>query len=158
MVLAKGLWSKLLHLNTLMFASKTEEFLSLSSLAGLVIVRTWMSNSIAQLNGQSLTLMLNQDSSGFVKLIGWALVQGFGQALMAPTLSHLEATMSLVWRKRLTNHILSKYMSGQVINIHNLILCRRSYFHIRSHTCCRLSISSKKQCQILKISDKSIKY
>eukprot|EP00457_Paulinella_chromatophora_P000498 gb/GEZN01000498.1/.p1 GENE.gb/GEZN01000498.1/~~gb/GEZN01000498.1/.p1 ORF type:complete len:1324 (+),score=253.94 gb/GEZN01000498.1/:41-4012(+) len=113
MKLSEGLWGRLLYLNKLMFASKTEEVLSLGALAALVVVRTWMSNSIAELNGRALNLLLTGDGRKFAVLIGWALMQGLGQAILGPSLEHLEKYMSLVWRQRLTKVILTRYMQNQ---------------------------------------------
>lgn len=110
---SRGLWARLFHLNSLMFNDWREETLSLGSLAALVIVRTVLSNSIAHMNGDALKLMLAQDTSGFGKLIVLALVQGMGQALLAPTLNHLQSLMSLQWRKRLTEYITERYMKHQ---------------------------------------------
>eukprot|EP00937_MAST-01D_sp_MAST-1D-sp2_P000603 g603.t1 len=108
--LGTNLWQKLARLNKLMFASKTEEAVSLGSLAALVLVRTYMSNSIAHLNGDALKHMLAQDADAFVALCGRALMQSLGQSILAPALDHLEQHMSLIWRKRLTEHITSRYM------------------------------------------------
>jgi ABC-type uncharacterized transport system fused permease/ATPase subunit len=110
--LGTGLWKKLARLNSLMFASRTEEMVSLGSLAGLVLVRTWMSNSIAHLNGDALKHMLSQDVDAFIALVGRALLQSIGQSILAPTLDHLEQHMSLVWRERLTKHIVGRYMQN----------------------------------------------
>jgi ABC-type uncharacterized transport system fused permease/ATPase subunit len=110
--LGTGLWKKLGRLNSLMFASRAEEIVSLGSLAGLVLVRTWMSNSIAHLNGDALNYMLKQDLGAFKALVGRALLQSVGQSVLAPTLDHLEQHMSLVWRERLTKHIVGRYMNN----------------------------------------------
>lgn len=113
MQLGEDLWQRLYHLNSLMFSSRSEEAYSLGSLAALVVVRTWLSNSIAHMNGEALQLMLKQDANGFVRLIVFALSLGMGQALLGPTLEHLEKHMSLLWRTRLTNYIIGRYMKNQ---------------------------------------------
>eukprot|EP00808_Paulinella_micropora_P006840 g641.t1 len=111
--ISQGLWYRMLHLNRLMFASRTEEVCSLGSLAFLVIVRTWLSNEIAETNGKALNLLLTGDGRAFSKLIGIALLQGLGQAILGPSLEHLESYMSLTWRERLTKVILTRYMENQ---------------------------------------------
>jgi hypothetical protein len=113
LAMGKGLWSRLAHLNGLMFASPAEEAVSLGGLAALVVGRTFLSNSIAHLNGESLSMLLTNDVSGFKLLIAKGLFLGMGQAVLGPTLEHLESHMSLLWRRRLTEHVLERYMKNQ---------------------------------------------
>jgi len=90
-----------------------EQTVSLSSLAGLVVFRTYLSNSIAHTNGDALQAMLAQDKKMFAMVIAKSLFQGMAQACLAPTLTKVEEYMSLIWRTRLTDYILKRYFKHQ---------------------------------------------
>jgi len=111
--LERGLWGRMAQINALMFQSSSEQLFSLSSLAGLVVFRTFLSNSIAHTNGEALQAMLAQDQRAFFFVILKSLLQGFSQAMLAPTLMKLEEFMSLKWRTRLTEYILERYFKHQ---------------------------------------------
>lgn len=81
----------------------------LISLALLVVVRTWLSDRIANLNGASVKNVVQQDRAAFNRLIVVSVLQSSASAVIAPTLRHLQFSMSLGWRRRLTEHLSSLY-------------------------------------------------
>jgi len=117
--MSTGLYGRLLQLNKLMFQSSSEQLFSLTALAGLVVLRTALSNSIALLNGEAMRLLVLKDLPGFLRLSATALFQGCLQSMLSPTLAAVEKRMALMWRQRLNRHICDRYMQHQ------------AYFHLK---------------------------
>ena len=81
----------------------------LSALAACVVLRTAISDRIANLNGQTVYYVINQDRRGFYKLMLTSAFQGLSNAVIASSLKYLTDHLALGWRERLTNHLLEKY-------------------------------------------------
>ena len=81
-----------------------------ATILGVVVVRTYISNSLAGISGDSFRYLLKGKHGDFVKVIATALLMGFLQALFLPMLDVLEADLSDAWRTRITNHIMTKYL------------------------------------------------
>jgi ABC-type uncharacterized transport system fused permease/ATPase subunit len=83
-----------------------------STVAGVVVLRTLLQDRIASLNGKSVDLVLRQDLPGFVRLIGVSVLQSCASAVLAPSLRHVADMLALNWRARLTRSALAKYLAG----------------------------------------------
>ncbi|KAL4445411.1 hypothetical protein ABPG77_011236 [Micractinium sp. CCAP 211/92] len=83
-----------------------------SSVAGVVVLRTLLQDRIANLNGRSVDLVLRQDLPGFVRLIGVSVLQSVASAVLAPSLRHVADMLALNWRARLTRSAFAKYLVG----------------------------------------------
>ena len=81
-----------------------------ATILGVVVVRTYISNSLAGISGDSFKYLLKGRHGDFVKVIATALLMGFLQALFMPMLEVLEADLSEAWRSRITNYVMSKYL------------------------------------------------
>jgi ABC-type uncharacterized transport system fused permease/ATPase subunit len=81
----------------------------LSALAGCVVMRTVLSDRIANLNGQTVFYIINQDRSGFYKLMVISLFQSGASSVIASSLKYLTDKLALGWRERLTNQLLKLY-------------------------------------------------
>ena len=81
-----------------------------ATILGLVIVRTYISNSLAGISGDSFRYLLKGKHGNFVKVISTALLMGFLQALFMPMLDVMEGDLSEAWRTRITNVIMTKYL------------------------------------------------
>ncbi|KAK8652829.1 hypothetical protein V6N13_126852 [Hibiscus sabdariffa] len=82
----------------------------LLAVAFLVVMRTWLSDRIALLNGRTVKYVLQQDKAGFIRLMGTSVLQSVASAFIAPSLRHLTVTLALGWRIRLTQHLLKNYL------------------------------------------------
>lgn len=82
----------------------------LLAVALLVILRTWISDRIASLNGTTVKYVLEQDKEAFIRLIGVSVLQSAASSFVAPSLRHLTARLALGWRFRLTQHLLKNYL------------------------------------------------
>ncbi|KAL4366300.1 hypothetical protein GQ457_05G014560 [Hibiscus cannabinus] len=82
----------------------------LLAVAFLVVMRTWLSDRIALLNGRTVKYVLQQDKAGFIRLMGTSVLQSAASAFIAPSLRHLTVTLALGWRIRLTQHLLKNYL------------------------------------------------
>ena len=76
----------------------------------LVVLRTYISNSLAGISGDSFRYLLKGKHGNFVKVISAALLMGFLQALFMPMLDVMEGDLSEAWRTRITNVIMAKYL------------------------------------------------
>mmetsp|Transcript_38388 Transcript_38388/g.91038 ORF Transcript_38388/g.91038 Transcript_38388/m.91038 type:complete len:1229 (+) Transcript_38388:203-3889(+) len=83
-----------------------------SALAAVLLARTALQDRIASLNGRSVDLVLQQDWSAFVRLIGVSVLQSSASAVIAPTLKYLTEKLSLDWCESLTAAISSQYLRG----------------------------------------------
>ena len=81
----------------------------LSALAACVVLRTAISDRIANLNGQTVYYVINQDRSGFYKLMVTSAFQSAANAVIASSLKYLTDHLALDWRERLTNQLLERY-------------------------------------------------
>lgn len=88
--------------------------LRMSTVAGVVVLRTLLQDRIANLNGRSVDLVLRQDLRGFIRLIGVSILQSAASAVLAPSLRHVADSLALHWRTRLTRAVAAKYLSGKV--------------------------------------------
>lgn len=86
----------------------------LSTVAGVVVLRTLLQDRIASLNGRSVDLVLRQDLAGFVRLIGVSVLQSAASAILAPSLRYVAERLALTWRNRLTRETTSRYLTGKV--------------------------------------------
>ena len=77
---------------------------------GLVVVRTYISNSLAGISGDSFRYLVKGRHSDFIKVIGTALLMGFLQALFMPMLDVMEGDLSDAWRSRITGVIMNSYL------------------------------------------------
>ncbi|KAL8167833.1 hypothetical protein V2J09_009332 [Rumex salicifolius] len=82
----------------------------LLAVAILVLSRTWISDRIASLNGTTVKFVLEQDKAAFIRLIGVSVLQSAASSFVAPSLKHLTARLALLWRIRLTQHLLKNYL------------------------------------------------
>lgn len=80
-----------------------------SAILAIVILRTYLSNSLAGISGDSFRYLLKGKHGRFVQVIGTALIMGFLQALFMPMLDILEGELSEAWRIRITRMIVAKY-------------------------------------------------
>ena len=79
----------------------------------IVVVRTYLSNSLAGISGDSFRFLLKGKHSQFVQVIATALVMGFLQALFMPMLDILEGDLSEAWRVRITRSITERYFKNK---------------------------------------------
>lgn len=86
----------------------------LSTVAGVVVLRTLLQDRIASLNGRSVDLVLRQDLRGFMWLIGQSVLQSAASAVLAPSLRHVADTLAMAWRDRLTRAAAAGYLTGRV--------------------------------------------
>ena len=77
---------------------------------GIVVVRTYISNSLAGISGDSIRYLIKGRHKQFVQVVILALIMGFLQALFMPMLDVMEGDLADAWRKRITNMILTRYM------------------------------------------------
>jgi ABC-type uncharacterized transport system fused permease/ATPase subunit len=77
---------------------------------GLVVVRTYISNSLAGISGDSFRYLLKGKHTDFVKVIATALLMGFLQALFMPMLDVMEGDLSEAWKSRITGVIMTSYL------------------------------------------------
>lgn len=82
-------------------------------LTGVIVCRTWLSDRIAHLNGETLRHIIGQDRRQFVLLLGGSLVQAAAQAVLAPSMLSLAEAVALTWRGRLTDHISNLYFRAR---------------------------------------------
>jgi len=78
----------------------------------VVVTRTFLSDRIASLNGESVKFVLRQDRAAFVRLIWRSVVQSAANAVCAPSLKYLTDSLALSWRSRLTKRLCSHYLDG----------------------------------------------
>ncbi|UPQ98050.1 type I ABC transporter [Chloropicon primus] len=81
----------------------------LSALAACVVLRTAISDRIANLNGQTVFFVINQDRSGFYKLMITSAMQSISNSVIASSLKYLTDHLALGWRQRLTDLLLDRY-------------------------------------------------
>eukprot|EP00850_Spirogloea_muscicola_P015567 SM000120S25716 [mRNA] locus=s120:398087:406079:+ [translate_table: standard] len=81
-------------------------------LAGLVVIRTLLSDRIASLNGASVSHVVKQDRKAFLRLIGVSVLQSLASSVTAPSLRYLTGTLALRWRSLLTSHLSNLYFSN----------------------------------------------
>lgn len=79
----------------------------------IVILRTYISNSLAGISGDSFRYLLKGRHTQFVQVIFTALTMGFLQALFMPMLDILEGDLSEAWRVRITRMIVKKYFTNK---------------------------------------------
>lgn len=101
-------------LRVIMGSNPKEAVLRMSTVAGVVILRTLLQDRIAKLNGRSVDLVLRQDLKGFIKLISVSILQSAASAVLAPSLRHVAESLALDWRTRLTRAAAANYLSGKV--------------------------------------------
>jgi len=94
---------------TLMSSIESSDAVGLSALAACVVLRTAISDRIANLNGQTVYHIINQDRPGFYKLMVTSVFQSAANAVVASSLKYLTDHLALGWRERLTNQLLSYY-------------------------------------------------
>ncbi|KAI4317255.1 hypothetical protein L6164_025142 [Bauhinia variegata] len=82
----------------------------LFAVAFLVVSRTWVSDRIAQLNGTTMKLVLEQDKASFIRLIGISVLQSAASSFIAPSIRRLTSGLALGCRIRLTQHLLKNYL------------------------------------------------
>ncbi|PPS05583.1 hypothetical protein GOBAR_AA15060 [Gossypium barbadense] len=82
----------------------------LLAVAFLVVLRTWISDRIASLNGTTVKHVLEQNKAAFIRLIGISVLQSGASSFIAPSLRHLTARLALGWRIRLTQNLLKNYL------------------------------------------------
>ena len=87
----------------------------------IVIVRTFISNSLAGISGDSFRYLLKGKHSQFVTVIATALLMGFLQALFIPMLDVLEGDLSEAWKVRVTRTIMARYLKNK--NFYRLATC-----------------------------------
>ena len=80
---------------------------------GVVIIRTYISNSLAGMSGDSFRYLLKGKHSSFIKVIGTTLLMGFLQALFMPMLDVMEGDLGDAWRRRITKAIMDKYLENK---------------------------------------------
>ena len=90
-------------------SSRGSDAVHLSALAACVILRTAISDRIANLNGQTVFYVINQDRSGFYKLMLTSALQSVANSVIASTLRYLTDHLALGWRERLTKQLLAEY-------------------------------------------------
>ena len=101
-------------LRVILGSNPKESAIRMSTVAGVVILRTLLQDRIATLNGRSVDLVLRQDLRGFIRLIGVSILQSAASAVLAPSLRHVADSLALSWRTRLTRAAASNYLSGKV--------------------------------------------
>ena len=79
-----------------------------AALVVVVVMKTYLSNKLAHLNGESVKLLLAGDRKEFAKLVALALSLGFAQAVLLPGLDALEESLAMVWRRWLTEQLIEK--------------------------------------------------
>ena len=104
-------WRSILHV--LVGSNPREATLRMSTVAGVVVLRTLLQDRIASLNGRSVDLVLRQDLRGFIRLIGVSILQSAASAVLAPSMRHVADSLALHWRTRLTRAAHAKYLSGK---------------------------------------------
>lgn len=85
----------------------------LTTVTGVIILRTILQDRIANLNGRSVDLVLRQNLPGFVRLIGVSILQSAASSVLAPSLRHVADSLALTWRVRLTRAITQRYLSDK---------------------------------------------
>lgn len=78
----------------------------------IVFIRTYISNSLAGISGDSVKYLLKGNHKEFAKVVAAALLMGFLQALFMPMLDLMEGDLADAWRKRITRLVLNKYFSN----------------------------------------------
>ena len=91
---------------------RSKEALHVVLLALAVVVRTALSDRIANLNGQGVKHAINQDRRAFVRLIAVSALQSVTTAITAPTLKYLTDLLAIDWRTRITRCVAEKYLRG----------------------------------------------
>lgn len=76
----------------------------------IVFIRTYISNSLAGISGDSIKYLLKGRHAQFVQVVATALLMGFLQALFMPMLDLMEGDLAEAWRKRITRVLLEKYL------------------------------------------------
>ena len=93
-------------------------------LTAVIVCRTWLSDRIAHLNGETMRHIIGQDRRQFVTLLGGSLVQAAAQAVLAPSMLSLAEAVALTWRDRLTAHLSELYFRSRgyytMPNLHSL--------------------------------------
>lgn len=95
-------------------ANPQKSAVQLSTVTGVIVLRTLLQDRIASLNGRSVDLVLRQDIKGFLRLIGVSILQSGASAILAPSLKYVADNLAVSWRTRLTGSALSKYLSGKI--------------------------------------------
>lgn len=83
--------------------------LCMYGLGAIVLLRVTLSDRIAHLNGNTVRFLLQNDLSGFKRLVGISLMQCVVSAIIAPSLHYLTRRIALSWRKRLSAHLYALY-------------------------------------------------
>ena len=96
------------------FIPQGREVLQVAALAATVLMRTALSDRIANLNGTSVQLALAQDRAGFVALLKTSVMQSVASAIVAPSLRYLTNILAVTWRARLTQALSREYLSSSV--------------------------------------------
>lgn len=101
-------------LRVILGSNLNESVFRMSTVAGVVILRTLLQDRIAKLNGRSVDLVLRQDLKGFIRLISVSILQSAASAVLAPSLRHVADSLALSWRTRLTRAGAGNYLSRKV--------------------------------------------
>jgi len=92
---------------------KSKEFFLLSLHIGFLVVRTFLSIYIANLDGEMVKSIVDRNGKAFM----WSIVKWIGVALPATYVNsmirYLESKLSIAFRTRLVSHVYSLYMSNE---------------------------------------------
>ena len=80
---------------------------------GIVVVRTYISNSLAGISGDSIRYLIKGRHRQFVQVVVMALIMGFLQALFMPMLDVMEGDLADAWRKRITHMVMTRYLRNK---------------------------------------------
>ena len=94
------------------FIPQGREVFQVAALAATVLMRTALSDRIANLNGTSVQLALAQDRAGFVALLKTSVAQSAASAIVAPSLRYLTNILAVTWRARLTKVLCRDYLTS----------------------------------------------
>ena len=84
-----------------------------AALLVVTILKTYLTNRIAHLNGHSMRLLMRGETSEFLKLLASAFGLGLAQAVLLPGLDALEETLAQLWRKWMTRELTERYLANK---------------------------------------------
>lgn len=90
---------------------KTKEFLYLGVLSGLLVIRTYMSIWLSEVNGHIVKAIVDRSLSDFIKRILGLMLFAIPSSAVNSGMDYFTKLLSLAFRERMTRHFHTKYLN-----------------------------------------------
>jgi len=90
---------------------RSKETYQLIALVIVVICRTFVSNKLSELSGDLSKVLLERDYNEFIRLLYVSTGVSVLSSILAPLLQYLIDKSTVFWRRNLTEHLNSRYLS-----------------------------------------------